>query len=308
METPFAPLSPSPEGRPNGPRTFSIAYGDRTWSFWAAPVNLTTLRASSAWQRSLRRSFVDKIKADFRPPAVLIYVAHRPDGTESCVGGQHCSTAALELGFEAWPLAFHARVQDESDEANLYRVLLDTHRAAPVTQTEVEIVSGMADTLAHLKVLQSAGRTWARSRGKKNWHAFTTFGATKWVQKRVGEKGLIEQLEFANRAWPDQPEVCNGDVVRGVFYLFRDWRTVHGKFRQQELGNALRGTELTKLIDMARIADFRRSFTKEGMGQALARVMAEYFNKQTPGYKLYHVSALEAAAPPDTGREGGKDA
>lgn len=293
---------PSPDEQPERMATrrenLAVTYEGRTWVFWAAPVNLTTLRVSSAWQRALSRPVVDHIKAEFKPPAVLIYVAHRPDGTESCVGGQHCSTAALELGFSEWPVAFHAEVQDEHDEANLYRALIDTRRPGAVTQTEVELVAGVVDTHTHLKVIQSAGRTWAKTRSKENWNAFVSFGATKWVQKRVGNEGLVQQLQFANGAWPDQPEVCNREVVQAVYYLFRDWRTIHGKFRQDQLMASLRGTELKKLIHNAKMAPFLRSFSREATSQALARVLAEYFNEHTSGYKLYHVSALEPPPPP----------
>ncbi len=123
------------------------------------------------------------------------------------------------------------------------------------------------------------------------------------IEARTDADTLVHQLQFANACWDGQRQVCHCDVVRAVFYLFRDWRTAYWKFPEQRIIEALKGQSLQAFVKGINEASFHRSSSNEGRGITLARILAEFYNTHSHGHKLWHVSSLELPAPPPSKKD-----
>jgi hypothetical protein len=289
---------PTPQPEPVAGRTITeMRFGHRVYKVWVAPVDLEKINVSPARQRTLSRPRVDEIKKKFNPLAVLIVISHRPDGGEFLVGGHHCSTAAYELGSKVWPFGIHAECIDETEEAQLYADLLDVRRPNAPDWFNAQIHAGNPVVLAHIRTLERANRGWSKKRRKEDWNHFATLKPTMSIEARVGSDQLVHQLNFANACWEGQKEVCHNDVVRGIYYFFRDWQTVYGKFPEERIIDTLRGQRLRAFINGIRNAPFHRSSSEEGRGITFARILAEFYNEHAKGHKLWHISALEPTTP-----------
>lgn len=272
---------------------FALLMGDRQYRCWMGPVDLETIQVSSVYQRTINLKRVKELAEKFSAPAVDITIAHLPDGTERLVGGQHCALAAQRRGFRTWPFARYVECANEDEVAQLRRDLLNTRRAGAADQTEIELQARNPEYQAHLLVLARAGRGYSRRKRRDDWHHFQTLKATMQLEERVGADALVHLLTFANDCFKGQPEVCIGDVVRGVYFLFRDWATTHHNFPEERIREVLKDQNLRAFVRGISIAPFRHSSSPDGRGMTLAQIFAEFFNTNSRGLKLHHISRRE---------------
>lgn len=255
---------------------FSITINRKEYHFWTAVVKLSDLRISEARQRRFSRKWCDEIKRQFDPRKVRITVAVREDGSLWIVGGQHCKTAAMELGVDEF-LVTVVQGYGYEDETELQDGLNRAKKPAPADLTKNRYERKDPGLRVAVELIEGEGFVYDRD--SRAWNVIRDPAMIEKFIAVFSPAHLKETLRFMRGTWEGEKGCCLAQNIFAIGSLLRDWRTASGSLPYAELQRVV---SLIKPVDLGPAAA-RRPFTVptrkiEQRGEYIAEYIVEEFN------------------------------
>jgi hypothetical protein len=188
-------------------------------------IKISDLNICHAYQRTVKRHVVSKIKQAFDPSAFsTIKVGRRKDGSFWIVDGQQRTTAAKELGHESVPCdVFESR--GASHEAEIFRLINGGRQN--ITRNELfkaALESGDTQSVEIVAAVERMGYAIGLSSGSNARSNVIRQAAPLEKLYEIGKSEMIERvLRCISLAWSNDASATKSFVLTGLARFFKDY-------------------------------------------------------------------------------------
>lgn len=246
-------------------------------------IPLSQLRQHRNFQRDIKKSRVDHFVKTFDARLFgAITIARFPDGrlSEGPIDGMHRveTLAALCPDQDILVPCFVVNVVDEREEALIFEML--NQERTRIDKSEIfrsKLFREEPQTVSMTEIIEKAGWGFNPAVRSTPWNVLNRGSAAMDIYKKSPEM-LFDTLVLAREIWPFQAETKQETVIRGVYYLLKDYSNQRGWKREnivQILGRIALKTILRNLVMQS-----SGSYEKRGMFTADAFAMTYNENKK----------------------------
>jgi len=272
----------SPYG--NGRKKKELNLGD---AGSAEVLSISDIQVDAAYQRELRREFVEKVANEWDiVKAGAITISRRKNGTLWCVDGQH-RMAAADLAGEVEVFAHVLADMTREEEADLRLALNDRKADTIYEKFRARLVKG--DDTAH-RIVEIAHQAGTTINLTPNRHSGINAINAAETLYNVGEDGsgvwLGRVLKFINEAFSERNrdgEIVLGSGINGQTASAAMLKSVYW-FIDRHMSNGVRWSEIVDRVRKFGVDDIDRKARsyKASMGGALwlnyYRAIVEVYN------------------------------
>lgn len=238
-------------------------------------IKIADLNISSAYQRTVKRSVVAKIKKSYDPSAFgTLIVGKRKDGTLWVVDGQQRMTAAKELEQTEVPCSVMAS-KGSHHEAEVFRVINGGRQN--ITRNELfkaALESGDNQSVEIVAAIERMGFVLNFQSGS---HSKPNVIRQAAPMERIYDWGKIPMIEKVLRciraAWSEDQAATKSFVLTGVAKFFRTYPEADEK----RVVKVMEGMSPNQIL---RHADDARQLMGGGRDLVVSKVIAMQYNKR----------------------------
>lgn len=264
--------------------SFEITHEGRTYRCWVMTVAFDLINVSDTRQRHFRRKWCDEIKEKFDPRLVRITAIIRADGTLWLVGGQHCFTAAKELGFKDWLITI-VEAENYPEEVDMRTGLNSVRTENPIEKTAARVEKSEAGIMRVISILTDEGFIYEGN--SRAWNNIPNPATIEKIIARYGIAHTKDVLRFIRMAWEGKACATQNQNIWAISALLQNWKTAGGKTPTAELLQVVKQIHPEALgRQAARKEYYQNTGCVIKRGSLFARFIAEEFNKNRKANRL----------------------
>ena len=239
-------------------------------------INVTKLRISDAYQRTIVPARVGRIEKSFDADAFgSLTVGERRDSSLWVVDGMQRLTAGIRLGIESVPCDVFQSDGPEH-EAKVFRLKNKERTSVSAGALfKAQLVEGDPQTVDIARVVKEAGLKLKLDEGHGGWPYVKAVVSLEGAYRRVGREGLLESLALLVQAWPGEADALRGDVIGGMSWFLKrnemfDRSRLVAKLTKTSVASVLRASDATLQLE-------RDRGTAGGSGRSMTTCIALEF-------------------------------
>lgn len=236
---------------------------------------ISDLNISHAYQRTIKRSVVAKIKRGYDPSAYTpIIVGRRKDGTLWVIDGQQRLTASKEMGHDKVPCSI-MESRGSSHEAEVFRLINGGRQN--ITRNELfkaALEAGDSQSVEIVAAIERAGFTLGLASGSNSKPNVIRQAAPLEKAYEWGKVPLVDRVLAAIKAaWPDDQSATKSFVITGVAKFFK----THPEADGARAAKAMAELSPNQIL---RHADDAKQLMGGNRDLVVSRVIAMQYNKR----------------------------